>query len=49
MYKLAVLALIAAIVPQAADARVKVVGEIPEDYWGEWTRILGRAPHCPTV
>src|SRR6516162_2518846 len=37
MYKLALVVLIAAILPQAAAARVKVVGEIPEDYWGEWT------------
>ena len=35
--RIALLALIAAIAPQAADARVKVVGAIPEDYWGEWT------------
>jgi hypothetical protein len=37
MYKIALLVLIAAFAAQAADARVKVVGEIPEDYWGEWT------------
>ena len=38
MYKLTLLVvLIAAIAPQTAAARVKVVGEIPEDYWGEWT------------
>jgi len=33
----ALLVLIAAFAPQAVDARVKVVGAIPEDYWGEWT------------
>jgi hypothetical protein len=33
--KIALLVLIAAIAPQAADARVKVIGAIPEDYWGE--------------
>jgi hypothetical protein len=37
MYKVALLVLIAAIAPQTAAARVKVVGEIPKDYWGEWT------------
>ena len=37
MYKLTLLALIAAIAPQTVAARVKVVGEIPQDYWGEWT------------
>ena len=37
MYKVALLVLIAAIAPQAAAARVKVIGAIPEDYWGEWT------------
>ena len=37
MYKVAVLVLIAAFAAQTAAARVKVVGEIPEDYWGEWT------------
>ena len=37
MYKVVLLVLIAAIAPQAAAARVKVIGVIPEDYWGEWT------------
>jgi hypothetical protein len=37
MHKAALLVLVAALVPQAAAARVKVIGVIPEDYWGEWT------------
>jgi len=37
VHKVARLVLIAAIAPQAADARVKVVGAIPESYRGEWT------------
>ena len=37
MYKVALLVLIAAFAAQAAAARVKVIGVIPEDYWGEWT------------
>ena len=43
MYKVALLVLIAAFAAQTAAARVKVVGEIPEDYWGEWT---SGVEHC---
>jgi len=39
---LALVVLIAAITLQDADARVKVVGAIPEDYWGAWT--TGKEP-----
>jgi hypothetical protein len=38
----ALLVLIAATTLQDADARVKVVGAIPEDYWGGWT--TGKEP-----
>ena len=34
MYKVALLVLVAALAPQAAAARVKVIGEIPKDYRG---------------
>ena len=37
MFRVALLVLIAVTAPQAAAARVKVIGEIPKDYWGEWT------------
>ena len=37
MFRVALLVLIAVTAPQAAAARIKVIGEIPKDYWGEWT------------
>src|SRR5262249_2593609 len=36
MRKAVLLVFIAAFAPQAAAARVKVIGSIPDTYWGKW-------------